>query len=160
MTATCRTATATDVATLHDLLTQMAAEFGRTIAATPASLHRHGFGPNPRYRAVLAEASGHAEGLAIFYPEFSSWRGQAGLYIQDLYVRPQARGRGLASALLAAALHAAADWQPAYVTLMVDQRNDAAQNWYAKQGFTLRDRGDLMILQGPALHNLTQGATP
>jgi ribosomal protein S18 acetylase RimI-like enzyme len=106
---------------------------------------------------VLAEADAEALGFVLVFPEYSSWRGQVGLFVQDLYVRPGARGRGLARALLAVALKAAADWAPAYLTLMVDHRNDAAQAWYARQGFALRERGDLLILDGPALARLTEG---
>jgi hypothetical protein len=40
---------------------------------------------------------------------------------------------------------------------MVDHRNDAAQAWYARQGLALRERGDLLILEGPALTRLTEG---
>lgn len=151
MIVACRRAEAADVGEIHALLVQMAAEVGRTIAATPEGLRRDGFGPDPRFRAVLAEAEGQPRGLALVYPEYSSWRGQAGLYVQDLYVRPEARGRGVAAELLAAAWGLAADWAPGYLTLMVDHRNSSAQDWYARQGFALRERGDLLILDGAAI---------
>ena len=156
MSVACRRATGADVGAIHRLLVQMATEVGRTVAVTPAILRAQGFGPTPRFRALLAEAEGQAVGLVLCYPEFSSWRGQVGLYVQDLYVQPQARGRGLAHALMAAAWADAADWGPEYLTLMVDHRNTAAQDWYARRGFALRERGDLLILQGAALDRLGQ----
>lgn len=136
----------------------MAAEAGRAIAVTEASLRDHGFGPDPRFRVVLAETGGTALGFTLVFPEYSSWRGAVGLYVQDLYVRPGARGRGIAQALLSAAWDSATDWGPSYLTLMVDHRNDAASAWYARQGFGLRERGDLLILDGPALARLKEGA--
>jgi ribosomal protein S18 acetylase RimI-like enzyme len=157
LTAAFRVAAAGDAPAIHAMLGEMAAEAGRAVIGTEAALRTHGFGPEPRFRAVLAEAEAQALGFVLVFPEYSSWRGQVGLYVQDLYVRPAARGRGIARDLLAAALKAAADWAPAYLTLMVDHRNDAAQAWYARQGFALRERGDLLILEGPALARLTEG---
>ena len=157
MTAVFRVAVAEDAPAIHAMLGEMAAEAGRAVGGTEAALVAHGFGPDPRFRVVLAEAEAQALGFVLVFPEYSSWRGQVGLYVQDLYVRPGARGRGLARDLLAAALDATADWSPAYLTLMVDHRNDAAQGWYARQGFALRERGDLLILDGPGLSRLTEG---
>jgi GNAT superfamily N-acetyltransferase len=143
-----------DVALLLRLLQEMAAEVGRSISGTEAALTRHGFGPEPRFRAVLAEADGQAAGFTLIFPEYSSWRGELGIYVQDLYVRPEARGTGVARALLAAAVQAASDWQPVYMTLMVDHRNEDARRWYDRQGFALRERGDLLILDRAALGRL------
>jgi ribosomal protein S18 acetylase RimI-like enzyme len=157
LTPAFRVAVAEDAPAIHAMLFEMAAEAGRAVAGTEAALRAHGFGPEPRFRVVLAEADAQALGFVLVFPEYSSWRGQVGLYIQDLYVRPGARGRGLARDLLAAALAAAADWAPAYLTLMVDHCNDAAQAWYARRGFVLRERGDLLVLDGPALARLTEG---
>jgi ribosomal protein S18 acetylase RimI-like enzyme len=142
---------------VHALLTEMAAEVGRRIASGPDALRRHGFGPEPRFRVVLARSAGKVLGLILFFPEYSSWRAEVGLYVQDLFVRPTARGRGLAKRLLAAAVAETADWAPAYVTLMVDHRNQSAQDWYAQQGFTLRERGDLLVLDKEALARFREG---
>lgn len=152
-----RQATAEDAATLHRLLHAMAAEVGRSPSVTEAALRAHGFGEVPRYRAVLAISDGGARGFSLFYPEFSSWRGQPGLYVQDLYVVPDARGAGIARGLLRAAVDAASDWGVSYVTLMVDHANDAGRAWYASQGFALRERGDLLILTGPTLDAFRKG---
>lgn len=157
MNVGCRLAVAADVPVIQTMLEEMAAEVGRTVVGTEAALLAHGFGPASRFRVVLAEADARALGFVLVFPEYSSWRGSVGLYVQDLYVRPEARGRGHARDLLAAAVDAAGDWAPAYLTLMVDHRNDAAQAWYARHGFVLRERGDLLIVDGPALERLTEG---
>lgn len=156
MTTTCRLAIAADTPTIHALLTQMATELGRAIDASPATLALHGFGAKPLFRVILAERDETPVGLALIYPEYSSWRGKVGVYVQDLYVTPDARGSGIAQTLLAKAFEAGADWMPDYLTLMVSQTNPAAQRWYDKLGFTLRERGDLLMLGGAPLAALRE----
>jgi GNAT superfamily N-acetyltransferase len=143
-----------DAALLHRLLAAMAAEDGAEIASSPETLRQHGFGPEPRFRAVLAEDGDAPLGLVIFFPEYSTWRGQIGVFVQDLYLSPPARGTGLGRALLAAALRHAADWQPQFLTLMVDQKNAAARGFYSRLGFAPRSGSDPLILSGPALSAL------
>lgn len=157
MKTTYRIATPDDAQAAHDLLTQMAAEMGRAIEASPETLAMHGFGLHPLFRVILAERDEKVVGFALIYPEYSSWRGKVGLFVQDLYVTPDARGSRIAQALLAQAFEAAADWTPDYLTLLVSHTNTAAQAWYEKLGFSLRERGDLLMLGGAALARLQQG---
>lgn len=152
---TYRRAEAADAALLHTLLTEMAEGEGGQTHGTQESLLRHGFGPEPRFRAILA-FDNQPLGMTMFFPEYSSWRGQMGLFIQDLFLRPEARGKGLGRGLLAAALAEAADWEPQFVSLMVQHKNTGAQGFYANLGFTLRDRSDQLILSGEGLGALTR----
>lgn len=153
-----RAAGAGDVRAIHALLVENAANDGGRIAGSEASLLRHGFGAVPRFRAVLAEGADGPLGLSLFFPEYSTWRGTVGVFIQDLYVRPAARGQGLGRALLAASVAAAADWDPDFVSLMVQHHNAAAQAFYAAQGFVLRAQADVQVLEGEGLARLS-GAT-
>ena len=82
--------------------------------------------------------------------EFTTWRGEMGLFVQDVYVAPAGRGQGLGRQLLAAAM-AAADWQPQFLTLMVAHVNQNARDFYAALGLTLRDEADQLILEGEGL---------
>ena len=104
---------------------------------------------------MLAEEAGRAVGLALVLPEYSSWRGRVGLLVQDLYVIPAMRGRGVGRALLAEALRACADWEPAFLTLLVQHKNKAAQAFYATQGFVMREQADMLICEGEALVRLS-----
>jgi GNAT superfamily N-acetyltransferase len=101
-----RPATPADVpqilAFIHDL-----AEYERepnAVHATEDDLLRDGFGPNKRFECLIAEwdASGTsvAAGFALYFHNYSTWRGHAGVHIEDLYVRPEYRGKGIGKALL------------------------------------------------------------
>jgi GNAT superfamily N-acetyltransferase len=69
--------------------------------ATPESIRRHLFGPRPFAEALIAEVDGQPVGFALFFHNFSTFRGQPGLYLEDLFVRPEYRGAGIGKALLA-----------------------------------------------------------
>ena len=90
--------------------------------------------------------------MAFYYPDFSTHRGEPGVYIQDLYVTPKARGTGLARALLAAVMRHQG-WGAQFMTLGVSPENAAAIRFYAKTGFTQRGY-EMMILEGSPLKDL------
>lgn len=145
----CRPATPADAPTLHALLQALADHDGGGPVGGVETLLAHGFGARPLFHALLAEEAGQALGIILFYPDYSTYRGEPGLYVQDFYVVPQARGRGVGRLLLAEAM-AVQDWGAAYVTLGVAPGNAAAKRVYAKLGF--RARGyDFLILDGAGL---------
>ena len=144
-------ATAADAPLIHEMLVEMAAGEGAAISATPAALLKYGFGPTPRFRAILAQDTITNLGFCLFLPEYSSWRGMMGLFVQDLYLRPEARGKGLGKGLLKAAWQASTDWTPEFLALNVKRSNTAAIGFYQSLGFTLRDSTDPLILTGEGL---------
>ncbi len=98
-----RPATPADVATILRLVRELA-EYERepdAVVATEANLAEALFGARPAAEAVLAELDGAPVGFALFFHNFSTWTGRRGLYLEDLYVTPDARGRGVGKALLA-----------------------------------------------------------
>ncbi len=149
-----RRAVAEDASLIHSLLVENATHDGGQIAGSAETLLRHGFGPQPLFRAVLA-FDDQPLGLSLFFPEYSSWRGAVGVFVQDLYLRPTARGRGLGRGLLVATLAHSADWQPQFLTLMVQHKNSAAQGFYAALGFGIRAASNQLILAGEGLTALT-----
>lgn len=149
-----RPALAQDVPILLDLLTAMAAEAGGRIGSTAASLHAGGFGARAHFHALLAEDDTGPLGMILYFPEYSTWRGEMGLFVQDLYVAPAGRGAGLGRALLAGAL-ADADWSPGFVTLMVARKNTGARAFYQSLGLGLREDADQLILEGQGLAALS-----
>jgi GNAT superfamily N-acetyltransferase len=148
---TFRLADAADVTDIHRLLVENAENDHAVLQGTPDTLARHGFGANPRFRVVLACEAGAAQGLTLVFPEYSSWRGRVGIFVQDLYLRPHLRGRRLGRQLLAQTVRLCADWEPAFMTLIVHHGNAPAQGFYAAQGFVLRERADLLVLEGARL---------
>lgn len=68
--------------------------------ATPESLRSHLFGPRPFAEALMVEVEGQAVGFALFFHNYSTFRGQPGLYLEDLFVQPEHRGVGIGRALL------------------------------------------------------------
>ncbi|MGI9103253.1 MAG: GNAT family N-acetyltransferase [Terriglobales bacterium] len=68
--------------------------------ARPEDLLRDGWGPEPKFRVVIADWSGQPAGFALFFYNYSTWQGRPGLYLEDLFVRPQFRGKGIGKALL------------------------------------------------------------
>ncbi|MCK9485720.1 MAG: GNAT family N-acetyltransferase [Dehalococcoidia bacterium] len=76
---------------------------------TPEVVLRDGFGPRPVFECVIAEQRGVPVGFALFFPNYSTWEGSAGLYLEDLYVDESARGTGAGRSLLAALARIARD---------------------------------------------------
>lgn len=100
--ATLRPAVAADAPALVGLIRELA-EFERLtdlVRVTPQDLAEHLFGARPVAEAVVAEADGRLVGFALFFTNFSTFLGRPGLYLEDLYVQPAQRGRGLGRALL------------------------------------------------------------
>ena len=91
-----------DVATILGLIRDLA-RYERdpdAVIATEADLLRDGFGPSPKFRCDLAEWDGRPVGFVLWFWNWSTWLGKPGLYLEDLFVQPEARGRGIGKALL------------------------------------------------------------
>jgi GNAT superfamily N-acetyltransferase len=101
---TIRAATVDDVSLIFELVRELA-EFERepdAVRLTEAELVRDGFpgASGERYfEVVIAEEDGEPAGFALFFPVYSTWRGRA-MHLEDLFVRPRFRGRGIGRALL------------------------------------------------------------
>lgn len=146
-----RPATRADIPALRALLQALSDHDGGSHPVGSESALLHGaFGPRPLFFALIAAEN---QGMVIYYPDFSTHRGEPGVYIQDIYVVPEARGTGLAVALIAAVLRHQ-DWEARYITLGVSPDNPAATRFYAKTGFTRRGY-EMLILNGAALQALT-----
>src|SRR5580700_11171654 len=97
-----RPASIDDVTLLRTLIRELA-EFERELhlcLIEEQDLARDGFGPDPKFRALIAEWEGQPAGYALFFGYYSTWAG-AGLYLEDLFVRSPFRGKRIGMALLA-----------------------------------------------------------
>ena len=98
-----RPATVEDAATIVGLVRDLAIyerETVERVRLTEADVRRDGFGPRPRFEALIGEIAGRPEGFALFFHNYSTFRGQPGLYLEDLFVKPSHRGLGIGKGLL------------------------------------------------------------
>ena len=155
-TTTIRRALEADAETLHALLAAMSDDLGHpeSFFADAASLRRHGFGPKPLFRALIAEVAGQPLGMTLYFPEYSTLRGQAGVYVQDLYVARPARGSGLGRRLLAETARDARDWGAAYLRLSAHGTNANALAFYRRLGFLTDPEERILWVDGEAFDAL------
>lgn len=147
-----RRAGAPDALLLHEMLQELADATGHpgAISGTPQDLLRHGFGADARFFAVIATVVGRDAGMLLAFPEYSSWRGRPGIYVQDLYVRKEFRALGIAHALLAEIAREAATMGGCYLRLSVAAENGAAAKFYSNAGFTESTEERMFVCEGPA----------
>jgi GNAT superfamily N-acetyltransferase len=101
-THTLRPATPADLTIIVSLIRELAVfeKLEHLVVTTPESLRPHLFGERPVAEAVVGEVDGAVVAFALFFTNFSTFLGQPGLYLEDLYVQPAHRGSGLGKALL------------------------------------------------------------
>jgi len=140
--ATIRPATAADVDAIHALVEHLAQSTGQQhrFLSRPEDFLQFGFCDDPQFEALLAEINSEVIGLCLFFYDFSSWRGELGVYIQDLVVDEAARAHGIGRALLRASARHAQEHGATHMRLSVEQDNETAIRFYASLG--LRESND------------------
>lgn len=117
------------------------------------------FGPAPKVYAHVAEVDGEVVGFALWFFNFSTWLGRHGIYLEDLFVRPVARGRGLGRALLAELARIAVENDCGRVEWWVLDWNSPAQGFYRTLGAEPMDEWTVWRLTGDALRALGSAGT-
>src|SRR4030081_107851 len=152
---TIRAATIADAALLRRLIWELA-DFEKEpdqVRTTEADIARDGFGANPQFRARIAEWEGQPAGYALFFSYYSTWRG-AGLYLEDLFVRPAFRKRGIGKALFASIARAAEQENRLFIRWEVLNWNQSAIEMYKALGADFLDDWRAVLLAGDGLRKL------
>jgi ribosomal protein S18 acetylase RimI-like enzyme len=154
MAVTIREATADDAATVVSLVHAFEREDGKSDARlTVGDVLAEGFAARPRFRVLLAEEAGQVLGYALFYPSYDSEHAARGMYLQDLFVRPAARGRGIGRALMVAVARACEADGGCYLFWNAHEENHAGRAFYQRLG-AREERVVTLSLQPDALRRL------
>ncbi|PYX95084.1 MAG: GNAT family N-acetyltransferase [Acidobacteria bacterium] len=155
-----RPATVDDAGLLARMIHELA-EYEREldqVTVTEADLIRDGFGREARFRAVIAEWDRQAAGYAFFFGFYSTWVGRPGLFLEDLFVRPQFRGLGIGKSLLAHIAGLAREEQCFGVRWQVLDWNQAAIDFYKSIGATFLDDWRSVLLTDEPFQRLAEKA--
>ena len=147
-----RFAAETDVPAIHGLIVELAVYEREpdAVAITEADLLRDGWGPRPHFTCLVAEADGAVCGFALYHPTYSTWAGRS-LYLEDLYVQPAHRGRGIGTALLARVAAEAVEQDCARLDWSVLTWNAPALRMYERIGAMRMDEWRRMRLSEDGL---------
>jgi diamine N-acetyltransferase len=124
------------------------------VAATEADIADALFGNDPRLFCAIAEWNGEPVGFAVWFLNFSTFSGRHGIYLEDLYVRPSHRGRGLGKALLVYLAKECVDNGWSRLQWAVLDWNAPSIEFYKSLGAVMLDDWTLCRVSGPALTQL------
>jgi GNAT superfamily N-acetyltransferase len=130
------------------------------VQLTESVLAERLFGPAPAVFAEVAELDGEVVGMAVWFLSFSTWTGTHGVWLEDLYVQPRARGRGLGRALLAELAAVCAARGLARLEWTVLDWNDPALGFYRSLGAVPMAEWTTHRLSADSLARLAADAAP
>jgi GNAT superfamily N-acetyltransferase len=151
-----RRATAADAALILEFIRALAA-FERApdaVTATEEDLIRDGFGPTPYYFCLIAEYSGRPAGFALNYFNYSTWVGRPGIYVEDIFVHPEFRRKGIGKALLKEVAAIAVEHGCRRMQWEVLDWNTPAIDFYRSIGGEFLDEWRNVRLSGEAIERL------
>jgi GNAT superfamily N-acetyltransferase len=156
MTLSIRSASATDIPLIAQFIRDLA-EYERLaheVRFDEAVLEAKLFGPRPYAEVLIGEIDGAPQGFALFFHNFSTFEGKPGVYLEDLFVRPEARGAGLGKALLKKLAAIAVERDCARLEWSVLDWNEPAIQFYKALGAKPMDEWTIYRVDGTALAKL------
>ena len=139
---------------IHEL-----AEYERepsAVRATEDGLISDGFSASPKFRVIIAEWDGNPAGMAFFFHHYSTWQGRQGLFLEDFFVRPQFRGKGVGKALMVHLARIAIAENCYGMRWEVLDWNTTAIDVYQRLGARFREHGRVMQITGEDLKRLSE----
>ena len=124
---------------------------------TEDDLFRDGFGPQPKFRALIAEWDGKAAGYASFFYFYSTFQGRPGLFLEDLFVPDELRGKGIGKALLVAVCKLAVEEGCFALRWEVLDWNRPAIEFYERLGATFLNERKVVTFDSEALRRVAEG---
>jgi GNAT superfamily N-acetyltransferase len=155
-----RRGTARDLPTILALIRGLAEyeHLAHQMEATPSRLKRHGFGRRPYFETLVCRRGRTPVGFALYFYTYSTFLGRPSLYLEDLFVLPEERGRGAGKALLRALAKIAVARGCGRMEWTVLDWNTPSIRFYKNLGARLHKEWVLTRLTGPALRRLGRGA--
>lgn len=156
MSVTIREAVPSDIGTIHAFILALAdyEKLSHEVKADRASLNKYLFGPRPMAEVLIAENEGRAIGFALFFHNFSTFEGRPGLYLEDLFVVPEARRLGAGKALLSRLAQLALERDCARLEWWVLDWNEPSIAFYRSLGARPMDEWTVQRVDGDALSAL------
>ncbi len=151
-----RDASPNDIPLILEFIRELAAyeRAPEQAVARPGDLRRDGWGPNPKFRVVIAEWDNRPAGFALFFYNYSTWQGCPGLFLEDLFVRLEFRGKGVGKALLVHLAQIAVRENCGRFVWNVLDWNQPAIDFYQSLGARLMTEWRIMRVEGKALQEL------
>ncbi len=128
----------------------------KAVLATERDLRRDGFGREPRFHAAIAEWNDEPVGMAFFFYNYSTWKGRPGIYLEDIIIRPEFRGRGIGKALMAYLARVAVAKKCFGIRWEILDWNTPAIGFYKKLGAKFRAHWQAMQIEGEDLQHLAR----
>ena len=155
---TIRRGSARDAAAICELIRGLARyeRLERECIIAPAAIRRHGFGHRPYFETLICRRDGQPIGLALYFFTYSTFLGRPTLYLEDLFVRPEARGLGAGRALLKALAQIAVRRGCGRMEWAVLDWNAPSIRFYRRLGAGLRREWILTRLTGAPLRRLAR----
>ena len=154
-------ATSADVPLILTFIRELAdyERLSHEVAATEDGLRAHLFGERPVAEVLIAYDDEHPVGFALYFPNYSTFLGKPGLYLEDLFVRPDARGRGIGRLLLERLARITSERGWGRLEWRVLDWNSPAVAFYRKLGAESLEDWTVFRISGPALRRLA-GVSP
>lgn len=151
-----RAAGVDDCALIHSFIMELAVyeKLAHEVIATPELLAQTLFGPRPGAEVLIAEHDGRPVGYALFFQSFSTFLGRPGLYLEDVYVQPAMRGRGIGKAIMTRLAALAVEREYARFEWSVLDWNAPSIAFYRSIGAIPMDGWTVQRLTGQALLDL------